>query len=151
VNQCFAKPGPQGKPVGGSIVNVLADFRNGMPNMGHSGAARSGVDNLTKTASIEWARFGVRINSVAPGIVESSGLANYDAAFMEETRKNKHKIPAKRFATESEVAAAIVFLLTPGARYITGATLPVDGGLSLRGHTAPLTEYDPGEAYDGFK
>ena len=135
---------------GGAIVNVLADFRNGMPSMGHSGAARAGVENFTKTASIEWAKFGVRINSIAPGIVESSGLASYDPAFMEGIRKDVSKIPAKRFATESEIAGAIVFLLSPAARYITGTLLPIDGGLSLRGHLTPLEDYAPHGAFNGL-
>lgn len=123
---------------GGAIVNVLADFRNGMPYMGHSGAMRAGVRNLTMTASIEWARFGVRVNAVAPGIVESSGLQNYEPSYMEKVRARRYKIPLKRFATESEVSAAIVFLLSPAARYITGTLLRIDGGLSLRGHTQEL-------------
>ena len=141
VNQYFAEHG-------GRIVNVLADFRNGMPGMGHSGAARAGVDNFTKTASIEWARFGVRINSVAPGIVDSSGLDNYDPAFAAKIRSSQGKIPLKRFATESEVAATIIFLLTPAAGYITGALIPIDGGLSLRGHMSELSDYPPVEAFN---
>jgi citronellol/citronellal dehydrogenase len=138
------------KENGGSIVNIVADFRNGMPMMGHTGAARAGVDNFTKTASIEWAKYGIRINAVAPGIVESSGLLSYDPAFIESARKNQYKIPLKRFATESEISAAIVFLLSPAARYMTGTLIPVDGGLSLRGHTAPLEEYGAAPAFDGF-
>ncbi|MGM7372168.1 SDR family NAD(P)-dependent oxidoreductase, partial [Acinetobacter baumannii] len=58
---------------GGSIVNMTADMWGGMPGMGHSGAARSGVDNLTKTASVEWGKSGVRVNAVAPGWIVSSG------------------------------------------------------------------------------
>jgi citronellol/citronellal dehydrogenase len=143
VNQYFKKHG-------GSIVNVVADFRNGMPFLGHTGAARAGVDNFAKTASIEWAKFGVRINSVAPGIVESSGLSKYEPAFIERARLNQTKIPMKRFSTESEISSAIVFLLSPAARYITGALIPVDGGLSLRGHISPLEEYGPAPSFDGF-
>lgn len=143
VNQHF-------KDHGGCIVNIVADFRNGMPLLGHTGAARAGVDNFTKTASIEWARFGVRINSVAPGIIESSGLDSYDPRFIEAMRKNIPKIPMKRLGTESEISAAIVFLLSPAARYITGTLIQIDGGISLRGHTAPLEEYGPAPAYDGF-
>ena len=56
---------------GGAIVNMTADFRNGMPGMGHSGAARAGMSNLTMTAAFEWARAGVRVNAVAPGWIAS--------------------------------------------------------------------------------
>ena len=56
---------------GGSIVNIIADVRNGFPGMAHTGAARAGVENLTKTLAIEWAGAGVRVNSVAPGIIYS--------------------------------------------------------------------------------
>jgi citronellol/citronellal dehydrogenase len=143
LNQCFV-PGK-----GGAIVNIMAEFRNGMPGMGHSGAARAGVDNMTKTASIEWAKYGVRVNGIAPGIVESSGLDTYDPKFMELTRKNAHKIPLKRFATESEISGAVAFLLSPAASYVTGVTLWIDGGLSLRGHTSPLEDYPASPAFEG--
>eukprot|EP00808_Paulinella_micropora_P021372 g22156.t1 len=63
---------------GGAIVNVIADMWNGMPGMSHSGAARAGVENLTKTLAVEWAGSGVRVNAVAPGRVWSpSAAANY--------------------------------------------------------------------------
>ncbi|MFU1923722.1 SDR family oxidoreductase, partial [Klebsiella pneumoniae] len=52
---------------GGSIVNMLADMWGGMPGMGHSGAARSGMENFTRTAAVEWGHAGVRVNAVAPG------------------------------------------------------------------------------------
>ena len=63
---------------GGNIVNITADMWNGMPGMSHSGAARSGMDNLTKTLAYEWGYAGVRVNSVAPGYIASSGLDTYD-------------------------------------------------------------------------
>src|SRR5260221_3768919 len=59
---------------GGAIVNMLADFRNSMPGMAHSGAARAGMENFTRTAALEWARCGVRVNAVVPGRVASSGF-----------------------------------------------------------------------------
>ena len=59
---------------GGAIVNMTADFRNGMPGMGHSGAARAGMSNLTMTPAFEWAHAGVRVNAVAPGWIASSGM-----------------------------------------------------------------------------
>jgi citronellol/citronellal dehydrogenase len=57
---------------GGAIVNMTADMWNGMPGMGHSGAARAGMANLTKTAAVEWAASGVRVNAVAPGWIASA-------------------------------------------------------------------------------
>jgi NAD(P)-dependent dehydrogenase (short-subunit alcohol dehydrogenase family) len=116
---------------GGAIVNIIADMWRGFPGMAHTGAARAGVDNLTKTLSLEWARNGVRVNAVAPGIIWSSGVDNYDPAFQEVFRNMKDSIPARRLGTEEEVSAAVLFLLSPAAAFITGATLRVDGGGSL--------------------
>ena len=65
---------------GGAIVNMTADFRNGMPGMGHIGAARAGMSNLTMTAAFEWAHAGVRVNAVAPGWIASSGMDSYGGA-----------------------------------------------------------------------
>jgi citronellol/citronellal dehydrogenase len=65
---------------GGAIVNMTADFRNGMPGMAHSGAARAGMSNLTMTAAFEWAHAGVRVNAVAPGWMASSGMDSYGPA-----------------------------------------------------------------------
>lgn len=131
----------------GAIVNVTSDFRNGWPGMGHSGAARAGIGNLTMTAAVEWARYGIRVNAVAPGIVESSGLTNYPPEFLARTRSNVGHIPVKRFATEAEISSGVIFLLTPGAQYITGTLLQIDGGLTLRGHITPLDDYAPLPAY----
>ena len=135
---------------GGAVVNILADFWRGMPTMGHSGAARAGMDNLTKTAAVEWAAAGVRVNAVAPGWVASSGLDTYD----EETQKVlaglRHHVPLKRLASEAEISAAIVFLLGDGAAFITGTTLRVDGGAPLATPLAPIPDHDRAPAFQGF-
>ena len=65
---------------GGANVNMAADMWNGMPGMAHSGAARAGMVNLTKTAAFEWAFAGVRVNCVAPGWIASSGMDRYEGA-----------------------------------------------------------------------
>ncbi len=117
---------------GGAIVNVVMENWRGYPNMAHSGAARAGVVNLTKTLALEWAAFGVRINSVAPGVIDSSGLDTYPEAVRKQVRHiAKNDIPAQRLGTERETAAAINFLLSPGAAFVSGTTLRVDGAGSL--------------------
>src|SRR5262249_9215308 len=104
---------------GGTIVNIVADMWRGMMMIGHSGAARAGVVNLTKTCAIEWAEYGVRVNAVAPGIIRSSGFKKYPVSVQDGLKGLPNELPMKRFGTESEVSAAVVFLLSPGARYVT--------------------------------
>lgn len=116
---------------GGAIVNIVADMWRGFPGMAHTGAARAGVVNLTQTLALEWAASGVRVNAVAPGLIDSSGLKTYPEAVRAQLGAIAKDIPAQRMGTEEEVAAAVVFLLSPAAAFISGATLRVDGAGSL--------------------
>jgi len=113
---------------GGAIVNITADNWGSMPGMGHSGAARAGMVSFTETAAMEWAPYGVRVNAVAPGYVASSGMDAYPPAMAPLLRSAADGVPLKRMATEAEIAAAIVFLLSEAASFITGTVLRVDGG-----------------------
>lgn len=137
---------------GGSIVNMLADMWGGMPGMGHSGAARSGMDNFTKTAAFEWGYAGVRVNAVAPGWIASSGMDTYEGAFKAVIPTLREHVPLKRIGTESEVSAAIVYLLSPGAAFISGNTIRIDGGASQGSRAFPLFKAKPGQSksYNGF-
>jgi citronellol/citronellal dehydrogenase len=137
---------------GGAIVNIVADMWRGFPNMAHTGAARAGVVNLTQSLALEWAASGIRINAVAPGLIDSSGLRTYPEAVREMLGVVAQEIPAQRMGTEAEVAAAVTFLLSPGAAYISGATLRIDGAGSLyrlQGYTipphAPWPAYNPAD------
>ena len=132
---------------GGAVVNILMDLWSGFPGMAHSSAARAGVDNLTKTLAVEWAPYHIRVNSIAPGIIKSSGLANYPPAILENIES---PIPAKRLGSESEVASAVTFLLSPGASYITGATLRVDGASSLWRSNYEVPDHIPAPPYNAF-
>jgi citronellol/citronellal dehydrogenase len=114
----------------GTIVNIIANIFRGFPGMAHTGAARAGVDNLTKTLAIEWVRYNIRVNAVAPGIILSSGLEQYPAAIMKDITAG---IPNKRMGTMDEVAWPVLFLSSPMASYISGETLYVDGGNHLWG------------------
>ncbi len=139
------------KKNGGAIVNIIADMWGGMPGMGHSGAARAGMLNFTETASVEWAFCGVRVNAVAPGWIASSGLDQYDPAFAKDViPKLKGSVPAKRLGEEAEVSAAVVFLLSPAAAYISGSCITVDGASSRNSRVFPLAEHDRSVPFRGF-
>lgn len=135
---------------GGAIVNVVASVAFGMPHMGHSGAARAGVINLTQTAALEWVHSGVRVNAVAPGSVASSGMETYPDDFKEILKQRRHQVPMKRQATEAEISSAIVYLLSQGAAYITGHTLAVDGGLPLAKQNWTVPDHNRCKPFNGF-
>jgi NAD(P)-dependent dehydrogenase (short-subunit alcohol dehydrogenase family) len=126
----------------GAVVNVIANMWNGFPMLSHTGAARAGVDNLTKSLAVEWGKYGVRINSVAPGLIHSSGLDTYAPEFREFVFKAAKNNQTYRLGTEEEVASAIIYLLSPAATYITGETLKVDAGESLYAPLYPPMEND---------
>lgn len=134
----------------GVIVNMTADFRNGMAGMGHSGAARAGMANLTMTAAFEWAHAGVRVNAVAPGWIASSGMDTYGGAMRALIPKLKQAVPLRRMGLEAEVSAAIVFLLSPGAAFITGVTLQIDGAASLVNSIMPMGDSSASKPFEGF-
>ena len=137
---------------GGAVVNVGADWELGMPGMGHNGAARAGQVNFTYTASVEWAHSGVRINSVIPGFIASSGFDRYPERAHDALRNARKRVPLKRHGTESEIACAIVFLLSEAAAYITGIALRVDGGLHNNTKSAfyDVPDHDKSRPYNGF-
>jgi citronellol/citronellal dehydrogenase len=135
---------------GGAIVNMIADIWNGFPNYAHSGAARAGMWSLTESAAAEWVASGVRVNAVAPGGVASSGFDTYPPEHRSKLLDYVERAPMQRFGSESEVAAAIVFLLSPAAAYITGSCLRIDGGAPNARQTwnrAPAERCPP---FEGF-
>ena len=133
----------------GAIVNMIADMWHGMPNMGHSGAARAGMLNFTETAALEWAP--IRVNAVAPGWIASSGLDHYPPEMKEHIRALPKRVPLGRLGTESEVSAAIVFLLSPAAGFISGSCLRVDGAVpSAKRVVDRVGSGKATPAFDGF-
>jgi citronellol/citronellal dehydrogenase len=136
---------------GGAIVNVIAEMRNGFPGMAHTGAARAGVDNLTKTLAVEWARQGVRVNAIAPGNILSSGMTTYPEAVLKMALPMMRGNPSARMGTEAEISAAITFLLSPASAFTTGETMWVDGGSSLcKVPMIPLEKHEASVPYNGF-
>jgi citronellol/citronellal dehydrogenase len=142
---------------GGAIVNIVADMWGSMPGMGHSGAARAGMVNFTETAALEWARSGVRVNAVAPGYIASHGMDHYPPEAGPMLREMRETVPAGRFGNEAETSAAIVFLLSPAASFISGSVLRVDGarpqvrmGWGQVAAPAEVQGRDAVKPFDGF-
>lgn len=116
----------------GSIVNIasLLSFQGGIRVPSYS-ASKSGIAGVTKTLSNEWCAKGVTVNCVAPGYV----VSNNTEALRKDRKRNQEildRIPAGRWAEPQDIAGAVSFLASPAARYITGVTLPVDGGWMAR-------------------
>ena len=135
---------------GGAIVNIIADMWGGMPGMGHSGAARAGMLNFTETAAVEWAASGVRVNAVAPGWIASSGMDTYPESMQPLIRNLGKAVPLQRLGTESEVSAAIVFLLSEAAAFISGSVIRVDGAAPNAKLHHPLARHARSRPFDGF-
>ena len=114
----------------GRIVNVIANIARGFPGMVHTGAARAGVENMTKTLAVEWAQHGIGVNAVAPGTIRSTGTDRYPPELVELSRQ---RTPAKRLGVPEEVAELCVYLCSEAASYVTGETWYIDGGAHLWG------------------
>lgn len=152
--ECFVQ---SMKENGGAIVNIVADIWGSMPGMAHSGAARAGMVSLTETSAVEWAHRGVRVNAVAPGYIASSGMDHYPPEVGAMLREKRKLVPLGRFGTEAETAAGIVFLLSPGASFISGTTLRIDGARPQSRLGWPMTtageesqQRDAVKAFNGF-
>jgi len=135
---------------GGAIVNIIADMWNGWPDFAHSGAARAGMLNLTESAACEWASSGVRVNAVAPGGIASSGFDTYPPEAQAKVLAYPKQVPLGRYGTEAEISAAIVFLLSPAAAYITGSCIRVDGGTPNARGSWTLEPHERSAPFEGF-
>ncbi|KAJ0400478.1 hypothetical protein ATCC90586_003950 [Pythium insidiosum] len=135
------------KAHGGSIVNIILVLDKGYPMMAHSAAARAGIENLTKSLSVEWASSGIRLNCVAPGIILSSGADNYEGGEQLFHVAAQRATCAKRVGSVEEVSAAVLYYLSPAAAYSTGTTLHVDGGWHLLGPLIDIPEHDNAAPY----
>ena len=117
---------------GGSIVSILANYVwTGSAGTIHSAAAKAGVMSMTQTLAVEWARHRIRVNAVAPGPIESPGAAKQLWNSPEAVQRITEMVPLERWGRPAEVADAVAFLVAPGAGYITGEILTIDGGTWL--------------------
>ncbi|MGN6372293.1 MAG: SDR family oxidoreductase [Solirubrobacteraceae bacterium] len=114
---------PSGR--GGKVFSVTLSPHNGMPGMAHSGAARAAVENLMRTLSIEWARFGIRLLAIAPGqFATHTLLTKYPQAIVERIADT---IPLQRLGTEQEMAWLVAYLASPAGDFVSGTVITVDG------------------------
>ena len=122
----------------GRVVMVTAMVVRGFPGMAHTGAARAGVENLTRSLAIEWSQHNLRVNCVAPGNnIRSSGTARYGEEALEVARK---ATPVRRLGTVDEVSRVIVFLASDRNDFVTGSIFQVDGGQNLWGDVWPIPD-----------
>ncbi len=117
----------------GRIINLSSTTAwTGSPYMSHSGAAKAGLSNLTKTTAVEWARHGITVNEVCPGPVYTDGSKAQLWQSEKIIETVKKGFPMGRFPEAKDVIGAVLFLASDYASCITGASLAVDGGESLR-------------------
>jgi peroxisomal 2,4-dienoyl-CoA reductase len=127
---------------GGSIVNISMTLHyRGWPLMAHAAAAKAGIDALTKTLALEWARDGVRVNAVAPGPIPTEGVRKAftpppsaesvpDIFAVEKAMEGyaRTMIPLQRWGSPADIANMVAYLASPAGSWITGAIMVVDGG-----------------------
>ena len=118
---------------GGRIINITATLHfKGSPGLMAATAAKAGVEAMTKTLALEWAKYNILANAIAPGPIYSPGANRNlwsNQAFHDKVRRG---VPLGRFGAIEDVANLAVYLASPGGDYITGATLVVDGGEWLK-------------------
>lgn len=118
----------------GNIINIVALIWRGMPGIAHTCAARAGVIYASKSVAVEWAPHGIRVNCVAPGVVETTAFDRY---VPEGSATYKDANPMKRHGDAWDIAEACAYLAAPSGKFITGETLSVDGGQQMWGDPWP--------------
>ncbi|WP_435158256.1 SDR family NAD(P)-dependent oxidoreductase [Haladaptatus sp. DFWS20] len=110
---------------GGTIINISSvAARDGAPEMAHYAAAKSGMNNFTRTVAYEWAKYGIHVNGIMPGLVATEGLKSQMGISAEDIDEEEVD---RQIGTPAEIASVAQFLASPAARYILGQTIAVEG------------------------
>ena len=138
----------------GSIINILAFTHSGGPGNVHAASAKSGIWGMTMTLASEWAPYGIRVNAITPGAIPTLGTVRNlrmglrsgepdslggEEAIAQLQGSQSSSIPLGRLGKPSDIADAVVFLVSDAAEWITGAHLDVDGGSRLNSARVPQT------------
>lgn len=124
----------------GNIINIIVNMHRGFPGMAHTGAARAGVENLTKSLAQEWARYNVRVNAIAPGTIISSGLDTYAEPVKALLDQMEKENLMQRHGTMTDVSNAVCFFASPLSAYTSGTTFYVDGMDHLHGNRMGMVD-----------
>jgi peroxisomal 2,4-dienoyl-CoA reductase len=136
---------------GGAIVNISMTLHyRGWPLMAHATAAKAGIDALTRTLALEWAKDRVRVNAIAPGPIPTEGVRKAftppptaegvpDVFAVEKAMEGyaRKAIPLQRWGAPADIGNMVAFLASPAGSWITGAIMVVDGGEWLAKPPAP--------------
>lgn len=121
----------------GAVLSIsVPSAERGFPEFSHMGAAKAAISSLTCSWAREWGRHGIRVNAIAPGMVPTPGVTTNMLGKNEEATsgafaEQRWLVPLGRLGSPEDIASAAVFLCSPAASWITGATLTVDGGSYL--------------------
>jgi len=126
---CHAVRPYMAKQGGGKIISIssIAGLR-GSPGLGAYGAAKAGVINLTQTLAIEWAKYGIRVNAIAPGLILTEGSEEVLVPNEEKKREYEASTLVGRLGVPEDILNAVIYLASEASSYVTGQTLVVDGG-----------------------
>jgi citronellol/citronellal dehydrogenase len=109
---------------GGKVLNVTLSPHHGLPGMAHSSSARAAVENLTRVLSIEWARFGIKVNALAAGHFATEALKKYPKPVYEGVART---VPLQRLGEPEEHAWLVAYLASPAGDYYSGCVITLDG------------------------
>ncbi|MES2537599.1 MAG: SDR family oxidoreductase [Pseudomonadota bacterium] len=131
---------PHLRKPGASVINLSAPQSSiPMRYQVHAGAAKAGVDQVTRILALEWGSDGIRVNSISPGPIDGTeGFTKLMARNEDERTSSLEAVPLKRFGTLDDIANLALFLASPYAAYISGALIPCDGGGAMESVKPPL-------------